>query len=252
MMPSWLDGYRLRREYGRFSAWTERKASWFARLPAYEHANTYLDRLEGQYRTTLQAVLDSWEANEFAEIVIKDGKATLDPSKDEKLPLPTTVEPLREAMLRVIPHVCLADVLIEVYDWTGLRSHFTHLNERETAKTRDPRGDVALFAALLAHGLNLPLSTMAEATDIPYHELTHVSDWYVREETLRRAVVALVDYHHSLPLSAAFGPGTTAMSDGIRFEVGARSLYAQYHARHMLSIMLVTSVPTEAYTLFGI
>jgi TnpA family transposase len=54
----------------------------------------------------------------------------------------------------------------------------------------------------------------------------------VREETLRRAVVALVDYHHSLPLSAAFGPGTTAMSDGIRFEVGAHSLHAQHHARY--------------------
>jgi len=99
--------------------------------------------------------------------------------------------------------------------------------------------DVALFAALLAHGLNLPLSTMAEATDIPYHELTHVSDWYVREETLRRAVVALVDYHHSLLLSAAFDPGTTAMSDGIR---GCQSA----HARFMPSIMPATSVPAGA------
>ncbi len=214
------------------AAWAERKVSWFARQPASQNANTYLDGLEERYRTTLQTVLDGWESNDFAEIIIKDGKATLDLSKDEKLPLPATVEPLREAMLRVIPHVRLADVFIEVDDWVGLRGHFTHLNEREAAKTRDPRVDVALFAALLAHGLNLPLSTMAEATDIPYHELTHVSDWYVREETLRRAVVALVDYHHSLPLSAAFGPGTTAMSDGIRFEVGARSLHAQYHARY--------------------
>lgn len=184
------------------------------------------------HRTTLQNGLEGWESNDFAEMVTKDGKATLDLSKDEKLPLPATVEPLLETLLRVMPHARLADVFIEVDDWVGLRSLFTHLNERESAKTRDPRVDVALFAALLAHGLNLPLSIMAEATDIPYHELTHVSDWYVREETLRRAIVALVDYHHSLPLSAAFGPGTAAMSDGIRFEVGARSLHAQYHARY--------------------
>ena len=214
------------------TAWAERKASWFTRLPASESADAYLDLLEERYRTTLKTVLDSWESNDFAEMVTKDGKATLDLSKDEKLPLPATVEPLREAILRVMPHARLADVFIEVDDWVGLRGLFTHLNERQGAKTRDPRVDVALFAALLAHGLNLLLSTMAEATDIPYYELTHVSDWYVREETLRRTIVALVDYHHSLPLSAAFGPGTAAMSDSIRFEVGARSLHAQYHARY--------------------
>ncbi|MDQ6732967.1 MAG: Tn3 family transposase, partial [Nitrospirota bacterium] len=214
------------------TAWAERKASWFTRLPASESADTYLDLLEERYRTTLKTVLDGWETNDFAEMVTKDGKTTLDLSKDEKLLIPATVEPLREALLRVMPHARLADVFIEVDDWVGLRSLFTHLNERESAKTRDPRVDVALFAALLAHGLNLPLSTMAEATDIPYYELTHVSDWYLREETLRRAIVALVDYHHSLPLSAAFGPGTTAMSDGIRFEIGARSLHGQYHARY--------------------
>src|SRR6266496_4907403 len=214
------------------TSWAERKASWFTRLPASENADTYLDLLQERYRTTLKTVLGGWESNDFAEMATKDGKATLDLSKDEKLLIPATVEPLREALLRVMPHARLADVFIEVDDWVGLRSLFTHLNERESAKTRDPRVDVALFAALLAHGLNLPLSTMAEATDIPYHELTHVSDWYLREETLRRAIVALVDYHHSLPLSAAFGPGTTAMSDGIRFEVAARSLHAQYHSRH--------------------
>jgi TnpA family transposase len=78
------------------AAWAERKASWFARLPASQNANTYLDALEERYRTTLQTVLDGWETNEFAEIVTKDGKATLDLSKDEKLLLPATVEPLRE------------------------------------------------------------------------------------------------------------------------------------------------------------
>ncbi len=150
------------------TAWAERKASWFTRLPASQSADTYLDLLEERYRTTLQTVLDGWESNDFAEIVTKDGKATLDLSKDEKLPIPATVEPLREAMLRVMPHARLADVFIEVDDWVGLRSLFTHLNERESAKTRDPRVDVALFAALLAHGLNLPLSTMAEATDMAY------------------------------------------------------------------------------------
>ncbi len=214
------------------AAWAERKVSWFARRPGAADANDYLDALEERYQATLSAVLKGWDTNNFAEIVTKDGKATLDLSKDERLPVPATVEPLRDAILSVMPHARLADVFIEVEDWVGFRDLFCHLNERQNTSTRDPRVDMALFAAILAHGLNLPLTTMAESTDIPYHELTHVSDWYLREETIRRVITAVVDYHHSLSLASAFGPGTTAMSDGIRFEVTARSLHPQYHARH--------------------
>ena len=52
---------------------------------------------------------------------------------------------------------------------------------------------------------------------------------YLREKTIRRAIVTLVDYHTALPLSSSFGPGTMAMSDGIRFEVSSRVLHAKYH-----------------------
>src|SRR5260370_27534772 len=41
-----------------------------------------------------------------------------------------------------------------------------------------------------------------------------------------------VHKHPIWHLASPLGRGTTAMSDGIRFEVGARSLHAQYHARH--------------------
>lgn len=214
------------------AAWEQRRESWFGRWHGSRQAETYLDALESRYRETLHKVLENWADNGFAQITMQEGKARLDLSRDEKIAVPATVEQLKAAILGVLPRARLADVLIEVDDWVGLRGHFTHLNDRSGSSVHDPRVGVTLFAAILAHGLNLPLTTMAAATDIPYHELTHVSDWYLREETIRRAIVALVDYHHSLPLSAAFGPGTTAMADGLRFEVNARSLHAQYHARY--------------------
>ena len=214
------------------TAWTERKSSWFARHPAHQDAKAYLDALEERYQTLLHTVLDGWDTNDFAEIVTKEGKAVLDLSKDEKLVLPATVEPLRAAILELMPHARLADVFLEVEDWTGFGDDFPHLNERQNTAIRDPRTDLALFAAILAHGLNLPLTTMAESTEIPYHEMTNASDWYIREENVRRGITKVVDYHHGLDLASAFGPGTTAMSDGIRFEVAARSLHAQYHSRH--------------------
>lgn len=143
------------------TAWAERKSSWFVRHPGHQDANAYLDALEERYQTTLQSVLAGWDTNDFAQIVMKDGKATLDLSKDEKPVLPATVEPLRAAMLVLMPYTRLADVFLEVEDWTGFREDFPHLNERQQAAKRDPRTDLALFAAILAHGLNLPLTTVS-------------------------------------------------------------------------------------------
>lgn len=74
---------------------------------------------------------------------------------------------------------------------------------------------------------------MADAADLDYHHLVYTADWYFREECTRQAIVALINYHHSLPLTAAFGPGTTAMSDGMRFGVAARSLHARHAPRHL-------------------
>lgn len=112
------------------AAWAERKTSWFARHPARKSAKAYLDVLEERYQTLLQTVLDGWDTNDFAEIVMKDGKATLDLSKDEKLALPVTVESLRSAILELMPHARLTDVFLEVEDWTGFREDFPHLNDR--------------------------------------------------------------------------------------------------------------------------
>lgn len=90
----------------------------------------------------------------------------------------------------------------------------------------------ALFTTILVHGCNLPLTTMADVADIPYHHLTYVSDWYTRDETIHRTIIALVDYHHVLPLAAALVNSSAASTDRIRFGVSARSFHAQYRSRH--------------------
>src|SRR5258708_30125014 len=130
------------------TAWAERKSSWFARHPARQDAKTYLDALEERYQTLLHTVLDGWDANDFAEIVMKDSKATLDLSKDEKLALPATVESLRSAILELIPHARLADVFLEVVDWTGFSDHLPHPNVPQHTTTPHPLSDLASSSAL--------------------------------------------------------------------------------------------------------
>ncbi|MGH2545189.1 MAG: Tn3 family transposase [Ardenticatenaceae bacterium] len=63
--------------------------------------------------------------------------------------------------------------------------------------------DAAIFAMILAQGCNLPLTTMAEAACLPYHQLVHTADWYLREATIRQAIIALVNYHHPAHQSRA-------------------------------------------------
>ena len=150
------------------AAWEARKASWFARWHGLPDPDAYVDTLEDHYRSVLKTVLEGWEGNAFASIgKDREGKPVLELARDEKVPLPPTVAPLREAILDLLPHTRLADVFIEVDDWVDLRRHFTHLNERVTRGRRDTRVDTALFAAIVAHGLNLPLTIMAESTEIP-------------------------------------------------------------------------------------
>jgi len=91
----------------------------------------------------LEKVLEECDQDGFAQITHqggKSGKATIDLFRDEKIPVPATVEQLKEAILEVLPHARLVDVLIEVDDWVGLQSHFTHLNDRVGGSSTESQG----------------------------------------------------------------------------------------------------------------
>ena len=58
----------------------------------------------------------------------------------------------------LLPHVKITELLLEVDAWTGFTRHFTHL------KTGEPTSEISLLlTALLADGINLGLSKMAES-----------------------------------------------------------------------------------------
>lgn len=211
-------------------AWEQRRDSWFADWHTTTDPDEYLNEAAALLDETLKRVAEGLPTNSFAKIV--DGKLEL--SKDEKAEVPASAVALRQEIASLLPRVRLTDLLVEVDSWVSIREHFKHPNERKSGPwaARGPFLDACIFAVIMAKGCNLPLTTMSDSSDIPYHNLTNTSDWYVREECNRRAIIALVDYHHALPLTASFGPGTAAMSDGIRFGVAARSLYARHNPRY--------------------
>ena len=142
---------------------------------------------------------------------------------------PPEAEALTERLYAMLPRIRITDLLSEVARWTMFTHCFTHLRSGEIAT--DPR---VVMAGILADGLNLGLTRMAEACSVAsLGQLAWTADWHIRDETYALALQRLVDQQQREPLAALFGDGLTSSSDGQFFRAGgfgrnASSLNAHY------------------------
>jgi TnpA family transposase len=142
---------------------------------------------------------------------------------------PPEAEALAVRLYAMLPRIRITDLLAEVAGWTLLPNCFTHLRTGETAT--DSR---ILMAGLLADGLNLGLTRMAEACSIAsLGQLAWTADWHIRDETYALALRCLVNQQQREPLAAKFGSGTASSSDGQFFQAAglgrdASNLNAHY------------------------
>ncbi len=79
-------------------------------------------------------------------------------------------------------------LLIELDKRTGFLDCFTHAGGKQS---RSPELKRNLIAVLISHSTNLGLTRMADACGISYDILAWTAEWYVREETLRAANLAI-------------------------------------------------------------
>ena len=121
---------------------------------------------------------------------------------------------LTDRLYALLPRIRITDLLAEVNEWTGFADQFTHL--RSGDKMDRPQ---ILMAGLIADGLNLGLTRMAEACRIAsLGQIAWVADWHIREETYDLALKCLVNAQQKQPLAARFGAGTASSSDGQFFQ----------------------------------
>jgi TnpA family transposase len=145
---------------------------------------------------------------------------------------PPEAEALVARLSAMLPRIRITDLLAEVAEWTLFPNCFTHLRTGEVAA--DSR---ILMAGLLADGLNLGLTRMAEACSIAsLSQLAWTSDWHIREETYALALRRLVNQQQREPFAAIFGNGTASSSDGQFFQAAgfgrdASRLNAHYGQR---------------------
>ena len=138
-----------------------------------------------------------------------------------------------------LPAIRITDLLQEVDNNTGFADAFTHLRSGSPCQDR-----IGLLNVLLAEGLNLGLSKMAEATSShDYFQLSRISRWHIESDAINRALAMVVSAQSGLPMAAYWGGGVTASSDG-QFFPAAR----QGEAMNLINAKYGSEPGLKAYT----
>jgi TnpA family transposase len=178
----------------------------------HDHAQTLTQRL-----AAFAAALDRQEP-----VRLESGELVIAPL--HAAAVPASQQWLEAEVAARLPRLELADLLVEVDGWTHFSDHFTHAAGSEP---RTPTVQARLYAVLLAGACNLSWQAMEHITEFAPPDLAWCANWYLRDDTLRPAIVALVNHQHRQPLSQAWGGGTLSSSDGQRFPVSVPSRQAR-------------------------
>ena len=172
-----------------------------------------LTLLESQLAQTNRMAL----ANELPDAIITTATGLKITPLDAAVP--DEAQSLIDQAAALLPHVKITELLMEVDGWTGFTNHFTHLKTGELAKDK-----TLLMTALLADGINLGLSKMAQSCPgTTYTKLAWLQAWHIRDETYNAALANLVNAQFRQPLAEHWGDGTTSSSDGQNFRTGSKA-----------------------------
>lgn len=89
------------------------------------------------------------------------------------------------SLYELLPRIKLADLLIEVANWTKFHEQFIHASTNRTSNDEETK---VLMAAIMSMGTNIGLTKMAEATpDISYPQMANTTQWRLHEDAMNKA-----------------------------------------------------------------
>ncbi|CAL4869750.1 Tn3 family transposase ISAzs29 (plasmid) [Asticcacaulis sp. MM231] len=173
--------------------------------------DAFLKDRQALLNTRLDQVEAKAKGGELVDVSLDKGNLKISPIERSTNP---QTDAMVSRLYSLLPRIRITDLLAEVNEWTNFTDAFTHLRSGEK-----PESPQIVMAALIADGLNLGLTRMAEACRIvSLGQLAWAADWHVRDETYALALQVLVNAQHSQPLGTSFGAGTSSSSDGQFFQ----------------------------------
>jgi len=216
----WLEGSRRYADPASYliprERWPELRAEACRLMQVPADGTVRLHQRRAELAEHLAALDRALRRNDAVRVV--NGNLVVSPLQADDVPASSTA--LQQLVADRLPRVDLTDLLIEVDGWTNFSAHFTHAGG---GAPRTKNLLQHLYAAILTQACNFSLAEMAEIAELSYQRLAWSTTWYVRDDTLRPAIVALVNFQHRQPLGQRWGGGTLSSSDGQRFPVSVRS-----------------------------
>jgi TnpA family transposase len=214
----WVSGSRQFNDFKEYmlspEAFAQLKADGF-NLPVEHDGGKYLAERMEQLRAQLVTVNTLAAVDRLPDVTITKGVLKITPLTNL---VPDEATRAMQKVYGLLPHVRITELLLEVDRWTGFSQNFTNLKTGE-----QPSDPALLLAAVLADGINLGLSKMAEACpSTTYTKLSWLAAWCIRDATYSKALAELINTQHRQPLAKFWGEGTTSSSDGQRYRAGGR------------------------------
>ncbi len=206
--------------------WSEERRDVIGLLGAPLSAKPRLEERAATFKK-LALQVDAILVNDQGAVRHEDNRLIVSPLEADEEPL--SLVQLRKLIDERLPRVDITDVLIAVDNWTSFSDAFQHV---DAVGSRGKSLLTLIYACILTQACNLGFKQMATSADLPYRRLLWCNRWYLRDETLDKAVTTLVNYHHGLPLSSRWGGGVLSSSDGQRFPVSGDTRKARTQPRY--------------------
>ncbi len=208
-----------------------KRDDYYEALKQPQVVEEFVAGLQGSMAEVLDLLDKTLPRNRKVSVVERRrGRISISPVDPQ--PEPVNLSYLKTEITRRWPMTSLLDILKETDLRVGFTQEFQSVSPREVIDRRDLQK--RLLLCLHGLGTNTGLKRVsANNLDITYKELLYVRRKFIQKDSLRSAIVKLVNAIFRARLSEVWDEGTTACaSDSKKFGAWDQNLMTEWHIRY--------------------